>query len=262
MAIASMTDYLASLKQRKTLIRTASRTAVAMMYTSIFDLAGNPGAGTLAIGNTANGLVPTDATAGYPLINAYGGSALGYLSRVVFYNTVPCWIDVYDRVFACGAYAFNAATTLTAQPSYAARIPNTDYTGCQLWLEQVTAGTLAQSVAVTYLDQGGGAGTTGTFPTAVNIVGRCWQLPLAAGDTGVSQVVSVTGSVASAGTFNINVLRPLWSGRVSVANGGDVHDFLRTGMPQLLDTAAIYVLISPDSTATGLSELSLDISSN
>lgn len=263
MAIASLNDYLVSLKQRKSHVKTASRTAVAMMPFSVFDLAGNPGAGTLAIGNTANGVVPTDVTAGYPLINAYGGSALGYLSKVEFYNTVPCWIDVYDRVFAAGAYAFNANVTLASIPSYASRMPNTDYTGTQLWLEQVTAGTGVQGVQVGYTNQSGTAGrSTGVFATAANIVGRCWQLPLQAGDTGVSVVNSVVGSTATVGTFNIMVLRPLWSGRVVLANGGDVHDMLRTGMPQILETAALYVLVTPDSTATGFPELMIDVSSN
>lgn len=263
MAIASLNDYLASLKQRKTLVKTASRTAVAMMPFSIFDLAGDPGAGTLAIGNTANGVVPTDATAGYPLINAFGGTALGYVSRIEFYNMVSCWVDLYDRVFAAGAYAFNANVTLASIPSFTARLPNSDFTGTQLWLEQVTAGTGVQGINVGYTNQSGTAGrSTGVFATAANIVGRCWQLPLQAGDTGVSIVNSVVGSTATVGTFNIMVLRPLWSGRVVIASGGDVHDMLRTGMPQIFADAALYALITPDSTATGLPEVMIDVSSN
>jgi hypothetical protein len=260
MSIATLDNYIAAAKQRLTFIRTASRTAVAAMPFSVFDLAGNPGAGTLAIGNTANGLVPTDATAGYPLLTAFGGSATGYISKVEFASTVACWLDVYDRVFACGAYAFNAATTLTTIPSYAGRIPGADYTGTQIWLEQVTAGTGIQNVAVTYTNQAGTAGrTTGTFATAVNIVGRCWQIPLQAGDAGVQVINSVTGSIATAGTFNIMVLRPLWSGRAQVVNGGDVHDMLRTGLPQVYADSALYIQVAPDSTATGIPELMIEV---
>src|SRR4051812_45541337 len=107
MAITSLDNYIAAAKQRLTFVKTASRTTVSAFPFSIFDLAGNPGAGTLAIGNTANGVVPTDATAGYPQINAFGVSAKGYLSKVEFASTVACWIDVYDRLFATGAHAFN-----------------------------------------------------------------------------------------------------------------------------------------------------------
>lgn len=260
MALTTLDGYIAAPKQRVNWIKTASMTTVAAMPFSPFAQAGNPGAGTLAIGNTANGVVPTDATAGYPIINAFGG-AVGYLSKVEFASTVACWIDVFDRVFAAGAYAFNANTTLASIPSFASRVPGgTDFTGCQLWLEQVTAGTLVQNVAVGYTNQAGTAGrTTGTFATAANIVGRCWQIPLQAGDSGVSVVNSVLGSVASAGTFNICVLRPLWSGRVIIANGGDVHDLLRTGLVQVFADSALYVQIAADSTASGVPEAMIEI---
>lgn len=259
MAIVSLDNYIAAPKQRVNYIRTASRTAVAAMPFTVRDLAGNPGAGTLAIGNTANGVVPTDATAGYPPINTFGGGATGYLSKVEFGSTVACRIDVYDVVFSCGAYAFNANTTLASQPSYASRIPGSDYVGTQIWLEQVTAGTGVQNVAVTYNDQGGGASTTGTIATATNILGRMWQLPLAAGDSGVQQINSVVGTVATVGTFNIHVFRPLWSGRITSANGGDVHDMLRTGLPVLFADSALFIQISPDSTATGIPELMIEV---
>lgn len=260
MAITTLDGYIAASKQRISWIKTASMTAVAAMPFSPFALAGNPGAGTLAIGNTANGLVPTDATAGYPIINAFGG-AVGYVSKIEFGSTIACWMDIYDRVFAAGAYAFNANVTLATIPSFASRVPGgTDFVGTQLWLEQVTAGTLVQNVAVGYTNSAGTAGrTTWTFAMAANIVGRCWQIPLQAGDNGVSIVNSVLGSVASAGTFNIMVLRPLWSGRVTIANGGDVHDMLRTGMPQVFADSALYVHISPDSTATGIPDFVLEI---
>lgn len=259
MAIASLDNYIVSAKQRVNWIKTASMTTVAAMPFSPFALAGNPGAGVLAIGNTANGVVPTDAVAGYPIINAFGG-AVGYVSKVEFASTVACWIDVYDRVFAAGAYAFNANVTLASQPSFASRVPEgADFTNTQLWLEQVTAGTGIQNVAVTYLDQGGVSSVTGTVATAANIVGRCWQLPLAAGDSGVSRVNVVTGSVATVGTFNIMVLRPLWSGRVTIANGGDVHELLRTGLPQVFANSALYVQIAADATASGIPEVMIEI---
>lgn len=261
MSITSLDGYIAAAKQRLTFIKTASRTSVAAFPFSVFDLAGNPGAGALAIGNTANGLVPDDSVAGYPIISAFGGAALGYLSKVEFGSTVAGWLDLYDRLFAAGAYAFNANTTLAAQPSYAARVPGTDYNGLQIWIEQVTAATLNQAVAVTYTNQ---AGTAGRSTGAVGIgaaptVGRCWQLPLQAGDSGVQKIESVVGSVASAGTFNVMVLRQLWSGRVQLANGGDAHDLLKTGMPQLFANSALYALIAADSTSTGVPEMMIEV---
>jgi hypothetical protein len=51
----------------------------------------------------------------------------------------------------------------------------------------------------------------------------------------------------------------VWSGRIGIANGGDVHDLLKTGMPQVYADSALYAIITPDSTATGVPEFMLEI---
>ena len=84
MAITTLDGLIAASKQIITWAKTATRTTIAAMWFSVFDLTGNPGAGTLAGTSTANGVVPTDATAGTPTINAFSGSNKGYLSRVEF----------------------------------------------------------------------------------------------------------------------------------------------------------------------------------
>lgn len=262
MTIASLNELIGAAKQRAPIKRTASRTAVANIWFTTFDLAGDPGAGTLAGGSTAAGVVPTDATAGYPIINAFGGSAVGYLTNVEFSSSVASRLLLADVLFKAGAYAFNATQTLSAQPSYSSRVPGgTDYTNTEIWIEAVTAFTGNLSVAVTYTNQDGTTGrTTGTVATgAALIVGRRLQLPLQAGDTGVRTIESVTATVATAGTFNVLVLRPLWTGRVVAANFGDLHDYLRIGMPQIFDNSALEISVAADSTATGLSEVMLTI---
>lgn len=261
MAITSVDGYLAATKQYLPWTRTASRATVTTGWFSLFDTAGQPGAGTLAGVNTANGVVPTDATQGYPPINAFGGGATGYISRIEFSSTAAGRISVYDRLFVAGAYAFNANTNLTSQPSFASRVPGTDYKGLEIWVEQVTAATGNQAVSVTYTDQDGNAGaTTGAVGiSAAPTVGRCWQLPLAAGDSGVQAIENVTGSVASAGTFNVMILRPLWSARIGSANAGDVHDFLRTGMPEIYADSAIYMLNATDGGSSGVPDLLIEV---
>lgn len=260
MAITTFDGFIGSSKQYLSIAKTASRTSVASSWFTVFDQAGNPGAGTLAGTSTTAGVVPTDATAGFPAIDAFGGSATGYLAQVDFGSSVACRMKLFDCVFKAGAYAFNANTALSAQPSYASRMPGGSYGDTQIWLEQVTAGTGIQNVAVTYTNQAGtGSRSTGTVATAVNIAGRMWQLPLQAGDTGVQKIDNVTGSVATVGTFNILVLRPLWSGRVKIANDGDVHDLAKTGMPVLFADSAIMLAVAADSTATGIPEIEMVI---
>ena len=262
MAITSYDGFIASAKQYVSLAKTASRTSIAASWFTVFDQSGNPGAGTLAGASTAAGVVPTDATAGCPTISFSTGT--GYLAQVDFGSSVACRMKIFDMLFKAGAYAFNANTTLAAQPSYSSRVPGgTDFTDTQIWLEAVTAFTGNLSIAVTYTNQAGTTARTtgtvalGTAPT----VGRMIQLPLQAGDTGVQKIESVTGTVATVGTFNILVLRPLWSGRCKIANDGDVHDLSKTGMPVLFSDSALMLAVNADSTATGIPEIELVIAS-
>lgn len=248
-------------KQNIMYMKSGARTTVAGIWFSLFDLAGQPGAGTLAGANTANGVVPDDTVAGFPSVNSFGGGATGYLTNIDYGSTVACRLAIFDCVFKAGAYAFNAATALTAQPSYATRMPGGVYDGTQIWLETVTAFTGNQSIAVTYTNQSGvAARTTGTIATGVApTVGRMLQLPLQAGDTGVQKIESVTSTVSTVGTFNVLVLRPLASVRVRLVNDGGMYGPDLTGLPQLFDTSALFVAVSTDATASGVPELRLGV---
>ena len=262
MAITTLDGLIGATKQRVRWTKTTNRNTLGSTWFSLFDIAGQPGAGTLAAGNTANGIVPTDATAGYPIISAFGGGATGYLGRVSFANTQTCRIALFDRLFVAGAYAFNANTTLGTQPSYAARVPNTDYSGLELWAEQVTAATGNQAVTVTYTNQGGtgtrstGAVGIGSAPT----IGRCWNLPLQSGDSGVQSVDVVRGTVATAGTFNVMVLRRLAEGRVTAQNLADRQSVVDVGaLLQVFADSAFYVLISTDTSSSGIPEVDFQV---
>jgi hypothetical protein len=259
MTITTLDGYIAAAKQQVQIDKTASYTTVAANWSTLFHLAGNPGAGTLNVGNTANGLVPTDAVAGFPIINAFGGT--GYLAQVRFGNTVIGRLRLYDRLFHAGAYAFNANVTLASQPSYAGRIVDGNYGETELWIEVVTAMTGALAVTVTYTNQSGVTGrSTGAFslPSGA-IVGRMFQMPLQAGDTGIQKIESVVGATATAGTFNVVVARPLWSGAVLVAGGGDNHGMDQTGLPQIFADSALCAQIAAASTASGNPEMSMTV---
>jgi hypothetical protein len=261
MAITTVDGIVAAPVQTVIFNKTATRTSVAATPFSIFDLAGNPGAGVLAVGNTTTGIVPSDAQVGVPVINAFVGANIGYINKVDFNNTVASRLTVYDRLFSAGAFAFNAATTLATQPSYSARLPNTDYKGLQIWIECVTAFTGNMSIAVTYTNElGVTARTTGTIATGTApTLGRMIQLNLQAGDLGVQKIESVTATVATVGTFNVHVLRKLWNGRVKFANDGDVHEFTKTGLTQVYTDSSLFYVVNADSTSTGLPMIDIDI---
>lgn len=277
MAITSLNDWYNSVKQKLTMIKTAARTTVATIPFSVFDLAGNPGAGVLAVGNTANGVVPTDATAGYPIITFTTG--VGYIAGIELNSTVAARAYLFDRLFAAGAYAFTAGTTsLTSQPAISGRCP--DYPGSgtsfgignQIWIEVTTAfvtGT-AWQVQVTYTNAAGVAGRTSIISAAqaaaALTLGKTFQMALQSGDNGCQKIESVIvtngGTAMTAGNFNVMILRPLWTGRVSVANGQIKDDMLKVGMPVIYLDSALLVFIAADSTSSGTPELIIDIASN
>jgi len=253
MAITTLDGYVGSVKRQTQFWKTASLTTVAGGFGRAFAQAGMPAAGTLSAGNTANGVVPTNATTGYiGMPSSFTNT--GYISRVNVNSSVASSITFVDVLFAAGAYAYNASTTLASQPSYSSRIPNSDYRGTQIWVEAVTAFTGNLSIAITYTNQDGATGhTTGTFATGIApILGRMIQIPLAAGDTGVQKIESVTATVSSAGTFNVLVVRPLFTVSIPVAYYGQDYDFLRTGLPQVYATSALGAIIQTVSTSTGL----------
>jgi len=271
MTITSNDQYIAALKQRIEWMKNASRTTVAGVPFSVFDLAGQPGAGTLAGTSTANGVVPTAATAGCPIINFSSG--VGYLSKVEFNNSVMCRLALFDLLFKAGAYSYAAGTTsLSSQPSYLSRCPDGNGAGAEIWIEVSTAfvtGT-AWQVQVTYTNSAGVTGRTSIISAAQAAagltLGKLFQMALQSGDTGVQKIESVIvtngGTAMTAGNFNVLVLRPLWtSGRVPIANGGDIHDYLKTGFPIVYNTSAFYVQVCADSTASGTPEINFEIAS-
>jgi hypothetical protein len=276
MSITTLDGYIASAKQKIPLCKTASLTSVGLGYFSYLALAGNPAAGSLTIGQTSNGVVPTDATTGYPVINAFGGSATGYLTGVEFSHSVAARMMIYDRLFNCGSYAYTAGTTtLSSQPAISGRCP--DYPGSgttfgngnEIWVEVNAAfatGT-AWTIQVTYTNHSGTTGRTSivtpSLAAAALTAGRMYPIALQAGDCGVQKIESVIvvngGTAMTAGSINVLILRRLWQGRVWVANNGDTHALDKTGMPVIYADSAIALAICPDSTTGGLPDCLIEV---
>ena len=265
MAITSLDGYIAAAKQQVRLAKTQTATSVAAQWHTLFDRAGNPGAGSLSIAQTTNGVVPTDATGGCPTINAFGGGNIGYLTRVMFSNTVAGRFYLADRLFHAGSVSAtsNATTTLTSQPSYVGRLPGSSYAGLDLWVEiNAAVSNNACNVSIGYRNQAAADVTSATVSIQNFVTGRLVQIPLNAGDTEIRRVNSIiiSGSSATTGSVNVIVARPLWvAGRVPVASGGDVHGLDRVGLVQVYEDSALWLAYAADSTSTGVPDLLLEI---
>ena len=273
MPITSINDYLTAGKQRLQIVKTQTRTSVAVNPFTIFDLGGQPGNGTLAGSSSANGVKPDDTTAGFPAINFSSGTS--YISKIEYYSSVLSRLMLYDMLFKAGTYAYNSGTTnLSSQPAISSRCP--DYTGgsafgngCEIWVEVSTAfstGT-AWQIQVTYTNSAGTSGRTSIISAAQNAaaltLGKMFQIALQAGDTGVQKIESVIatngGTAMTAGAVNVLIMRPLWFNRVAIANGGGINNLLDTGMIQIYNDSALYLIVQPDSTSTGLPYVTIEI---
>lgn len=270
MSINTQDQLIAAPKDFVAISKTATRTTVATGFFGLIDIAGQPGVGVLAGASTANGVVPTDATAGFPQLKTFGGGATGYLASVAYGSTAASWIFLSDCVFKAGAYGFASGTTnLTSQPSFAGRMPDGVYSETEIWIEVSTAfvtGT-AWQVQVGYTNQDGVAGRSTVILPATAAggltLGRRYQLALQAGDSGVQQINSVTvtngGTAMTAGAFNVLVLRPLWENRVQVNNGGGFDNLALSGMPDIFETSAVDLMVQSDGTSSGLPFVRLNV---
>lgn len=272
MPITSENDYINASKQRIPLVRTAARTTVAVVPFSVFDLAGQPGAGVLAGTSTTAGVVPTDLTAGCPRINFTTG--VGYLSKIEYYNTIASRLELADMLFKAGAYGFaTGTTTLTAQPAISQRCPDLAGAvfgnGNEILIEVSTTfltGT-AWQVQVTYTNSDGVAARSTIISPAQAAagltIGKTFMLALQAGDVGVQQINSVIvtngGTLMTAGAFNVIIKRPLWFNKVVGANGGDINDLFKTGLPIVYTDSALILLVTPDATSTGFPDVIIEI---
>ena len=262
MAITTFDQYLAAPKQNIQFKKTTGITVTANAPFSLFTVAGYPTAGAVAVGDTTTGIVPVAGTTGYPAINAFVGANVGYITRASATGNASTRHVIYDCLFAFGAVPATATTNVTTPPSFVSRLPGGYYDGLQIWVEWATAGAGAQSVSISYTNEFGvAARTTGTVATAITAgaVGSMARIPLQNGDNGVQSIQSITLSVATAGTLNVYIMRPL----LTISNMYGVGECLSldgTGMPIVYATSALrFVTMSMGGTTTGVPIVNLEI---
>lgn len=266
MAITTADGLVAAARQSVSYTKTNAATTVAAQWHTLLDRNGNPSTGSLAVGNTTTGVFVDDAVTGYPVLAAFTGGATGYLHSIAFASTVACRLALKDRLWNAGSVSMTslATTTFSGQPSILSRCPDGAGLANEIWLEiNATVSATATTVNVGYTNSAGTAGrvTGATSSLSGFVTGRLIQMPLQIGDTGVQKIESVTvgGTVASAGSFNVIIARPLWVGRVPIANGGDLHGPDRTSLVRVYETSAFWTMVAADSTSSGVPDLLMSV---
>lgn len=210
------------------------------------------------ISNTTTGISPNDSFPGaMPMANFGVTSSItnvGTVSNDYISSTVVNTVYLSDLLFAAGPFPFNAnSVTLSSQPSYVSRLPRGSAAGCtKIMVEIVTAFTGTATFTIRYTNQNGTSSRTATLSSvSAPGVGRCFMIPLQSGDTGVVSINSVTCTGATAGTFNVTVLRDIAVYLCPNANYRNARAPGETGMPQIFDHSCLLLYARPTSTATG-----------
>lgn len=211
-----------------------------------------PGAFANPDNTTQGGLKQTDPTGGRQL----------WLLSLIGLMPQPGKLIVYDRLLHMGGLS---GTTTTAQNiNGGADATPTRYTngaGNQIWVEIYTQiGATGTTITASYKNQAGSTKTT----TAVTFGGtgrreaqRMIQLPLAAGDTGVQAVISVTvlATTGTAGSFGVVLAHPLGPGiPCGVGTAAMGMNYLDGAIPEILTDCCIAMAMYCSTTASGAVE--------
>lgn len=268
----NLDTLLSAYKQVIPMVKTTSITTVAGIPFTTIDRPGFPAAGSLSPGNVVNGVVPTDATAGFPLIHDASGGNNIYLTNVAISSSVSCSIELFDVLFWAGQTTIptsgTTAVSLTSRPSFTSRVPflpdgvTRDWTQVQLWRQMSVAGSNhAHTTNITYLDQDGNAGTTPNESSQNLNVNRMTRFALAAGDTGVQEITgyNVNGIASATGAVSVLAMRSL--GRYRTQGGlSSLYGPDYTGMPRVYNDSALLAVVYADSTAMGLPQVDITLS--
>jgi len=257
MALTTMDGLVAAMAGAQRIqLQKASITTVAAYYYTLWSTAGIPAAGNLTIGNTTSGVIPTDATAGASIINAFTGTNTGYAMGWDISTAQPGVISIYDRLYHVGSVSALslATTTLTSQPTLS-RVPNTDYSQLELWIEVNTAfSATATTVTVSYQD-GTNAAQTATLDSNMSGAPTMRMMPFRmANSTGIQKVNSITvgGTVATTGTFNVIIQRNIADMTVVSANiSRPKQNPFDMGLPQVYTDSCLALMYLATTTSSG-----------
>jgi hypothetical protein len=255
MAITTLDQLIAGMQVPKALVKAGvTMAAVGAMrgYTPWY-VAGNPGAATANAAGINGAAVSGNAVAGQiPRTNPSSGNA--HLARLQMQTSTAGVLWLIDRLWHNSGLS---VTSTTAQAITPAALPSrsADGTanGAQVmagveWSAAGGAGT--PTVTLTYTDQDGNTGATGTLTgVASPPLGTLEIFTLAAGDTGVRAPTSfIQSATRTSGTMHLVLFRMLAAVEISAANIGNALDALTAGMPQLFDNSVPQLLWFPSAT--------------
>lgn len=236
--------------QRVPFTKASITTTSGNIYT-LLNVSGQPGTGSLSIGNTTTGAIPDNTLSGaYPFTNP--GSGNSYLARMTVMSSTTGTLVLYDRVWHGGSYSF-ANGTISSSTTTAVTRPDSTGANLELWAEINTVmSATACTLTVTYTNQAGTTGQSATCTLSASTpTQRMQPFALASGDTGIRQITNIAGSAAPTGSFNLVILRRI--AEVGIANtyvATDL-DLNELAMPQITNSSCLCMMWCAGGSSSG-----------
>lgn len=259
MAITTLDGAIAGMQAPQPLVKVGIATAPvgAMRGYTPWYAAGNPGASTAtAIGINGEAVTPavSAATVAGRIPRTNPGSGNAYLARLGINASTAGTLWLIDRLWhnsglvvtSTGAQAITPAT-LPAR-SGDGTINGANVMAAIEWSALGGVGT--PTVTLTYTDQAGGTGNTGTFTGVSSPPAGTFEIfTLAAGDTGIRAPTSfIQSATRISGTMHLVLFRVLAQLEVTAANIGNAIDVLQAGMPQVFNDSVLQLVWFPSAT--------------
>lgn len=255
MAITTLDGAIAGMQYPRTFAKAVTGTMVAGRPHSLFYLAGAPGAAVAPTPGLAGAALTTYAGQ-IPFTNPVSGNT--YLARFQGQATIAGTLVLADRLWHNSGLVVTTTTAQTVNSvAWPARDVNssTNGDGVRIGLEVSTAtGAGAATPSISYTDQSGNAGATGSMEVAYaasSVAGTFYPFTLAAGDTGVRSIQSCTLGVSmTSGTIHLVAYRELARLELTSANVPNAIDALTAGFPQMFDNTVPFIFFIPSTTTT------------
>ena len=258
MAITTLDGAIAGMQAPKPITKVGIATAAvgAMRGYTLWYASGNPGASAAnAAGINGQAVTPalgTSVQGRIPRTNPVSGNS--YLARLAAQASTAGSLWLIDRLWQNSGLV---VTSTAAQAITAAALPSRDGNGgtnganVMAAIEwSATGGAGVPTVTLTYTDQDGNAGATGTFTAVASPpVGTFELFTLAAGDTGIRAPSSfIQSATRTSGTMHLVLFRVLAQVDVTAANIGNAVDALISGMPRIYDDSVLQLVWFPSAT--------------
>ena len=255
MAITTLDGALAGMQPPVYFSKPVSGNLVAGRPFSPFYLAGTPGAAVAPTPGLA-GAALTSYAGQLPIPPASGNTHLARFSGVA--SAQAGILLLCDRLWHNSGFTITSTAAQTVNSvAFPARDRNgsTNGEGVLLGVEISTAtGSGTPTITANYTNQAGTSGRTATNSTATvgsSAAGTFYPIGLAAGDTGVRSVQTLTLSATwTSGTMHLVAYRVLATLELPAAGIPNAVDALTSGMPRLYNTSVPFLIFIPQTTTT------------